>query len=58
MSIINIMKKHKYSLEEGKLKSYNPLHQGHSEMYRKIITEIQQEKSILNIIIIYLTQKD
>ena len=40
------MKKHKYYLKEGKLKSYNPLHQGHSEMYRKIINEIQQEKSL------------
>ena len=37
--------KYKYYLKEGKLKSYNPLHQGHSEMYRKIINEIQQEKS-------------
>ena len=40
------MKKHKYYLKEGTLKSYNPLHQGHSEMYRKIISEIQQEKSL------------
>ena len=40
------MKKHKYYLKEGKLKSDNPLHQGHSEMYRKIINEIQQEKSL------------
>ena len=38
--------KNKYYLKEGKLKSYNPLHQGHSEMYRKIINEIQQEKSL------------
>ena len=41
-----IYEKHKYYLKEGKLKSYNPLHQGHSEMYRKIISEIQQEKSL------------
>ena len=40
------MKKHKYVLKEGKLKSYNPLHQGHSEMYRKIVNEIQQEQSL------------
>ena len=40
------MQKHKYYLKEGKLKSYNPLHQGHSEMYRKVINEIQQEKSL------------
>ena len=40
------MKKYKYYLKEGKLKSYNPLHQGYSEMYRKIIDEIQQEKSL------------
>ena len=40
------MKKYKYYLKEGKLKSYNPLHQGYSEMYRKIINEIQQEKSL------------
>ena len=38
--------KYKYYLKEGKLKSYNPLHQGYSEMYRKIINEIQQEKSL------------
>ena len=38
--------KYKYYLKEGKLKSDNPLHQGHSEMYRKIINEIQQEKSL------------
>ena len=38
--------KYKYYLKEGRLKSYNPLHQGHSEMYRKIINEIQQEKSL------------
>ena len=38
--------KNKYYLREGKLKSYNPLPQGHSEMYRKIINEIQQEKSL------------
>ena len=38
--------KYKYYLKEGKLQSYNPLHQGHSEMYRKIINEIQQEKSL------------
>ena len=38
--------KYKYYLKEGQLKSYNPLHQGHSEMYRKIINEIQQEKSL------------
>ena len=38
--------KYKYYLKEGKLKSYNPLHQGHSEIYRKIINEIQQEKSL------------
>ena len=52
--------KYKYYLKEGKLKSYNPLHQGHSEMYGKIINEIQQENhySNLNIILIYLTQKD
>ena len=37
---------YKYYLQEGKLKSYNPLHQGHSEMYRKIFNEIQQEKSL------------
>ena len=40
------MKKYKYYLKEGKLKSYNPLHQGYSEMYRKIINEIQQDKSL------------
>ena len=40
------MKKHIYYLKEGKLKSYNPLHQGHSEMYRTIINKIQQEKSL------------
>ena len=38
--------KYKYYLKEGTLKSYNPLHQGYSEMYRKIINEIQQEKSL------------
>ena len=38
--------KYKYYLKEGRLKSYNPLHQGHSEIYRKIINEIQQEKSL------------
>ena len=38
--------KNKYYLKEGSLKSYNPLHQGYSEMYRKIINEIQQEKSL------------
>ena len=38
--------KNKYYLKEGKLKSYNPLHQGHSAMYRNIINEIQQEKSL------------
>ena len=38
--------KYKYYLKEGTLKSYNPLHQGHSETYRKIIDEIQQEKSL------------
>ena len=38
--------KYKYYFKEGKLKSYNPLHQGYSEMYRKIINEIQQEKSL------------
>ena len=38
--------KYKYYLKEGSLKSYNPLHQGHSQMYRKIINEIQQEKSL------------
>ena len=38
--------KYKYYLKEGNLKSYNPLHQGHSEMYRKIFNEIQQEKSL------------
>ena len=27
--------KYKYCFKEGKLKSYNPLHQGRSEMYRK-----------------------
>ena len=40
------MKKHKYYLKGEKLKSYNPLRQGHSEMYRKIINEIQQEKTL------------
>ena len=38
--------KYKYYLKEGTLKSCNPLHQGYSEMYRKIINEIQQEKSL------------
>ena len=38
--------KNKYYLKEGTLKSYNPLQQGHSDMYRKIINEIQQEKSL------------
>ena len=38
--------KYKYYLKEGTLKSYNPLHQGYSEMYRKIINELQQEKSL------------
>ena len=40
--------KYRYYFKEGNLKSYNPLHQGHSEMYRKIINEIQQEKSLFN----------
>ena len=38
--------KYKYYLKERKLKSYNPLHQGHSETYRTVIIEIQQEKSL------------
>ena len=38
--------KYKYYLKEGSLKSYNPLHQGHNEMCRKIINEVQQEKSL------------
>ena len=51
--------KYKYNLKEGKLKSYNPLHQGYSEMYRKIMKfNKKNHYSNLNIIIIYLTQKD
>ena len=45
MSIINIMK-NTYYVKEGRLKPYNQLHQGHSEMYRKIVNEIQQEGSL------------
>ena len=34
-----------FNLKDGSLKSYNPLHQGHSEMYRKIVNEIQKKTS-------------
>ena len=42
--------KNKYCLKEGKLKSYSPLHQGHSEMYRKRIMKFNKKNhySILN----------